>query len=378
VTSPPSAPQLAAPTARPPFGSITDVPGVEVGHHQRTGRGWQTGTTVVFARQGATPGVSVRGGGPGTRETDALHPEHLVERIHAICLTGGSAFGLSAADGVVAWLEERRLGFPIGDPLDPIGVVPVVPAAVIFDLGRAGRFDHRPDATFGRRAIGSTRADQRRWGSVGAGTGAKAGGLQGGVGTAGTVVTIPGAMIGAECGDVEVTVGALAVVNANGSPIDRATGLPWTTPGPGLRRPSSADRSRLRAVLDGQQQVDLNTTIGVVATSARLSKAEVGKLCGVAHDGLARAIRPAHSMTDGDTVFGLATGDVGIGDGPAAMRSTTSRPRAFNLLLAAAADTFASACTHAIISATSTAYAPAYLELCPSVRSSPGTRRGTS
>jgi L-aminopeptidase/D-esterase-like protein len=376
VTSPPSAPPAS--TERPPFGSITDVAGVEVGHHQRTGRGWQTGTTVVFARRGATPGVSVRGGGPGTRETDALHPEHLVERIHAICLTGGSAFGLSAADGVVAWLEERRLGFPVGDPLDPVGVVPVVPAAVIFDLGRAGRFDHRPDATFGRRAIGSTRVDQRRWGAVGAGAGARAGGLQGGVGTAATVVTIPGSMIGPDSDDVDVTVGALAVVNANGSPVDRSTGLPWSPQGAGLRRPSDADRSRLRAVLDGNEQVALNTTIGVVATSARLSKAEVGKLCGVAHDGLARAIRPAHSMTDGDTVFGLATGDVDLGAGPAAMRSTASRPRAFNLLLAAAADTFASACTHAIISATGTPHAPSYLELCPSARRAPSARRGAS
>ncbi len=377
MTLPPVALPAASSAASPPFGSITDVAGVEVGHHQRTGRGWQTGTTVVFATRGATPGVSVRGGGPGTRETDALHPENLVEQIQAVCLTGGSAFGLSAADGVVAWLEERRLGFPIGDPLDPIGVVPVVPAAVIFDLGRAGHFGHRPDATFGRRAIGSSRVDQRRWGSVGAGAGAKAGGLQGGVGTASTVVTIPGAMIGTDCSDVEVTVGAVAVVNANGSPVDRSTGLPWAPEGAGLRRPSSTERSRLRAALDGQEQAGLNTTIGVVATSARLSKAEVTKLCGVAHDGLARAIRPAHSMTDGDTVFGLATGDIDLGDGPAAMRSVASRPRAFNLLLAAAADTFASACTHAIISATGTAHAPAYLELCPSARPSPRGHRGT-
>jgi len=378
VTSRPVAPSPTASAVRPPFGSITDVAGVEVGHHQRTGRGWQTGTTVIFAPQGATPGVSVRGGGPGTRETDALHPENLIERIHAICLTGGSAFGLAAADGVVAWLEERRLGFPIGDPLEPIGVVPVVPTAVIFDLGRAGHFGHRPDATFGHRAVGSARVDQRRWGSVGAGAGAKAGGLQGGVGTSSTLVTIPGAMIGVGHSDAEVTVGALAVVNANGSPVDRATGLPWEAHGTGLRRPSTTDRSALRAALDGQAQVSLNTTVGVVATSAHLSKSEVGKLCGVAHDGLARAIRPAHSMTDGDTVFGLATGDVDLGDGPAAMRSIASRPRAFNLLLAAAADTFASACTHAIISATSTAHAPAYLELCPSAQAPQGTRRGNS
>ena len=360
-----------------PFGSITDVAGVRVGHHQRSGRGWQTGTTVVFVPQGATPGVSVRGGGPGTRETDALCPENLVEHVHAICLTGGSAFGLAAADGVMGWLEEHRLGFPIGDPGDPVGVVPVVPTAVIFDLGRAGRFENRPDATFGRRAIGAARLDQRRWGSVGAGTGARAGGLQGGVGTASTTVTVPGAIIGAEHADVDVMVGALAVVNANGSPIDRDTGLPWAPHGADLRRPSTTDRRRLREVLDGQAQPSLNTTIGVVVTSARLSKSEVGKLCGVAHDGLARAIRPAHSMTDGDTVFGLATGDVELGDGPAAMRSIASRPRAFNLLLTAAADTFAAACTHAVVAATQIGDAPAYVDVCPSAfstRSAEGSR----
>ena len=173
-----------------PVGSITDVAGIQVGHHQRIGRGWQTGTTVVHAPGGATPGVSVRGGGPGTRETDALRPENLVQTIHAICLTGGSAFGLAAADGVVAWLEERSLGFPVGDPDDPEGVVPVVPAAVIFDLGRAGRFDRRPTADFGRRAIAASRVRQRSWGAVGAGAGARAGGLQGGVGTASTTIDI--------------------------------------------------------------------------------------------------------------------------------------------------------------------------------------------
>ena len=124
-----------------PFGSITDVDGIRVGHHQRVGRGWQTGTTVVFAPDGATPGVDVRGGGPGTRETDALAPHNLIEQIHAVCLTGGSAYGLAAADGVMAWLEERALGFTVGPPgSGPANVVPIVPAAVIFDLGRGGKF----------------------------------------------------------------------------------------------------------------------------------------------------------------------------------------------------------------------------------------------
>ena len=362
-----------------PFGSITDVAGVRVGHHQRAGRGWQTGTTVVFVPDGATPGVSVRGGGPGTRETDALRPENLVELIHAVCLTGGSAFGLAAADGVVGWLEEQRLGFPVGPPsnaaVEPVGVVPVVPAAVVFDLGRGGDFANRPDAQFGKRAVERAHGRhgaQGSWGSVGAGTGARAGGLQGGVGTAGTIVTIAGDIIGTPGVDAHVSVGAVAVVNANGSPIDPSSGLPWTHLAPVaglvLRLPSTADRARLRAALDGQSagETSLNTTIGVVATSATLTKSEVSKMADVAHDGLARAIRPAHSMFDGDTVFGLATGTVDLGHGPAAMRSPASRQRAVNQLLTAAADTFELACVHAVIAAERRGALASYADLCPS------------
>ncbi len=351
-----------------PFGSITDVDGVRVGHHQRRGRGWQTGTSVVFAPDGATPGVSVRGGGPGTRETDALHPENLVQSIHAICLTGGSAFGLAAADGVVAWLEERGLGFPIGRAPDLQGVVPVVPAAVVFDLGRGGRFTNRPDATFGHRAIASATPAQRSWGSVGAGTGATAGGLQGGVGTASARVTIPAEARGADPSDdapFVVTVGAIAVVNCVGSAVDVTTGLPWHADDSTLRTPNQRDRRRV-ARASGQQGASLNTTIGVVATTAALTKSEVGKMAGVAHDGLARAIRPAHSMFDGDTIFGLAAGTHHIGEQPAGTRSTPSRQRALNLLLEAAAETFAAACTHAVVAATTIGDAPAYRDLCPS------------
>jgi L-aminopeptidase/D-esterase-like protein len=364
-----------------PVGSITDVGGIRVGHHHRLGRGWQTGSTVVYVPTGATPGVSVRGGGPGTRETDALGPENLVQVIHAVCLTGGSAFGLAAADGVVAWLEARGLGFPVGPASDPAGVVPVVPAAVIFDLGRAGRFDHRPTADFGRRAIASSRVDQRSWGSVGAGTGARAGGLQGGVGTASTTVAIPSAPGSTPASSttsaepVFVQVGALAVVNANGTAIDPTTALPWDPDRFGLRAPSATQRARLERHLTGQG-ANLNTTIGVVATSAALSKSEVSKMADVAHDGLARAIRPAHSMFDGDTIFGLATGDHDLGDLPAAMRSTPSRQSAVNLILRAAADTFATACAHAVVAATAVGDAPTYLDLCPSALPRPRRPRG--
>jgi len=352
-----------------PFGSITDVDGIRVGHHQRVGRGWQTGTTVVFAPDGATPGVDVRGGGPGTRETDALAPHNLIEQIHAICLTGGSAYGLAAADGVMAWLEERALGFTVGPPgSGPANVVPIVPAAVIFDLGRGGNFGHRPDAGFGRRAVANARRAQARWGSVGAGAGAAAGGLQGGVGTASTTVQLPrpDGQPPHESRTVDVVVGALAVVNANGSPIDRRTGLPWESPG--LARPSAVERRGLLEVLDAARPPRLNTTIGVVATSARLTKAEVGKVASVAHDGLARAVRPAHSMVDGDTIFGLATGDVDLTSAPSRLQGAGTRNAELNLLLAAAADVFAAACTHAVLSATSIGERSSYLDLCPTVR----------
>lgn len=327
-----------------------------VGHHQRTGRGWQTGTTVVHAPDGAVAAVDVRGGGPGSRETDALAPGNLVDRVHAVCLTGGSAYGLAAADGVMAELEARRLGVPVG--LDPDHVVPVVPAAVIFDLGRGGGFANRPDAEFGRRAIRAAKPHASR-GAVGAGTGARAGWLQGGVGMASVRVT---------AGEAEVTVAALAVVNASGSPIDRATGAPWVSH-PMLRRPSSADRRTLNAAVDAMVAAaapPMNTTIGVVATDADLTRPEAGRLAQAAHDGLARAVRPAHGLTDGDTIFGLATGGrVLTTDHHGLVRSATSRAIELNALCAASADAFALACVDAIAHARTIGDAPAYVDLCP-------------
>lgn len=335
-------------------GSLTDVAGLLVGHHRRVGRGWQTGTTVVSAPGGAVAAVDVRGGGPGTRETDALDPRNLVDRVHAICLTGGSAYGLAAADGVMAELERRQLGVAVGT--DPGHVVPVVPAAVIFDLGRGGAFANRPGPEFGARALRSAKRRAER-GAVGAGTGARAGGLQGGVGMASTIVPI---------GDGHVTVAALAVVNASGSLIDPATGAPWLRVD-GLRRPDRADRSRLVDAIASASAPPLNTTIGVVATSADLSRPEAGRLAQSAHDGLARAIRPAHSLMDGDTIFGLSTGVNGLA--PAAsgtIRDPRSRATQLNLVFAAAADVFASACIDAVITAASIGATLAYRDLCPS------------
>lgn len=345
-----------------PFGSITDVAGITVGHFQRTGRGWQTGTTTVIARSGATPGVDVRGGGPGTRETDAIDPQNLVQEIHGICLSGGSAFGLAASYGLMAWLEAQGLGFPVGTTSGTPDVVPVVPGAVIFDLGRGGDPANRPDATFGSRAARNARRTQTKWGSVGAGTGARAGGLQGGVGTASTTVRVPGQT---NEPDVEVTVGALAVANPNGSIIDPGSGLPWEPSGLRLRRPGADERRSLLAAAAGPvapgfgMRDSLNTTIGVVATSAQLDKAETSKMASVAHDGMARAVRPAHSMTDGDTVFGLATGAQAL--------PSVTRHAALNLVLAASSDTFAAACTHAVLAATTIGPLLAYRDLCPSL-----------
>jgi L-aminopeptidase/D-esterase-like protein len=339
------------------WGSITDVPGVQVGHYQRVGRGWRTGTTAVVVPAGATPGVDVRGGGPGTRETDALRPENLVPTVHAVCLTGGSAYGLAAADGVVAWLEQRRLGFPVGldDEVAPEQIVPVVPAAVIFDLGRGGRFGNRPTPEFGWRAADRVRRTAPRCGAVGAGTGAVAGGLQGGVGTASR--------------DVDgIVVGALAVVNAAGRVIDPASGLPWCAEGFALRRPPAAERTALLAATTppaNKAEQPLNTTIGVVATSAALTKAEASRVAVAAHDGLARAVRPAHSMFDGDTVFALATGRDPLPDAAARYRAAESRPGRLNQLLEAAAACFAAAVTDALLAATSLGGPPAYRDLCP-------------
>ncbi len=335
-------------------GGLTDVPGVKVGHAHRIGRGWRTGTTVVLLPDAATVGVDIRGGGPGTRETDLLSPTATIDTAHALCLTGGSAYGLSAAGGVMQFLEARGIGFRVGQ--GDREVVPLVPAAVIFDLGRGGSFDHRPDHGFGLRAARAARSGPVAVGSVGAGAGARARGLQGGVGTA-SITLADG-----------VVVAALAVVNAAGSVIDPETGLPWEPGSIRLRRPSAADRARLRAHLDTATP-PLNTTIGLVATTAALTKAECSKFAAVAHDGLARAVRPVHSLLDGDTVFGVATGRDDLG----AMAPPTDRDAPFrrervvrlNAVLEAGARCFAAACTDAVTLAVATGDDPSYRDLCP-------------
>ena len=336
---------------------ITDVGGVRVGHHQRIGRGWMTGVTVVVPPPGTVGGVDVRGGGPGTRETDLLEPGTLVERVDAVCLTGGSAYGLASASGVADWLGEHGIGYPVGP--EPAHVVPIVPAAVIFDFGGGGRFAHRPDATFGRTAVASASARPVRQGCVGAGTGAHAGNLKGGIGSASVVL-----------GDGS-TVAALVVVNSSGSPVDPATGeLYGARFGIGnefkRRRPS---RAELAAYLARPLELQpLNTTLAVVATDARLAKQECRRLAIAGHDGMARAIRPIHQLNDGDVVFGLATGghELVATEGPTLSRLATGRPALVNPLLAAAADVVARAIVHAVLAARTLGPLPSYSAQFPS------------
>ncbi|MFJ5896893.1 P1 family peptidase [Streptomyces sp. NPDC093064] len=334
--------------------ALTDVEGVRVGHATRTGGGWLTGTTVVLAPEGgAVAAVEVRGGGPGTKETDALDPRNLVRTVEAVVLTGGSAYGLDAASGVMAWLEERERGVRVGP--DPSHVVPVVPAACVFDLGRGGNFRARPDAVTGRAAVEAAAASEVGGrvpeGCVGAGTGAAVGPLKGGVGTASTVL------------DSGITVAALAVANAVGSAVDPETGVLYGELFQGPvdypdARVHEAARRRLAEAAARNAPPPLNTTLAVVATDADLTKAQAQKLAGTAHDGIARAVRPVHLLNDGDTVFALATGARPLDPGS---------PLALNEILAAGADQV----TRAIVRAVRAAEAvtgpggewPAYEEL---------------
>ncbi|MFF9134194.1 P1 family peptidase [Streptomyces sp. NPDC014776] len=319
--------------------ALTDVAGLRVGHATRRGDGWLTGTTVVLAPEGgAVAAVDVRGGGPGTKETDALDPRNLVQKVEAVVLTGGSAYGLDAASGVMAWLEERGRGVRVGP--DPAHVVPVVPAACVFDLGRGGDFRARPDAALGRDAVeaaaGSALGAPVAEGCVGAGTGAAVGLLKGGVGTA-SVVLASG-----------VTVGALVVANAAGSVVDPTTGVLYgelyaelfggRRVAPPEDEVRDAARARLAQLAEQAVAPPLNTTLAVVATDAELSKAQAQKLAGTAHDGIARAVRPVHLLHDGDSVFALSTG----------VRELPADALALNEVLAAGADVVTRAIVRAV------------------------------
>lgn len=337
---------------------LTDVDGVAVGHHQRVDDGWCTGTTVVLPPAGTVGGVDVRGGGPATRETDALAATTLVQEVDAVCLTGGSAYGLDAAGGVMAWLADRHRGFRVG--AEAHQVVPIVPAAAIFDLTVGGSFTERPDAGFGRHAAEAATAGGVVQGSVGAGTGARAGTLKGGVGSA-SAVTASGA-----------TVAALVVVNSAGSAVDPATGeLRGARYRPvgdlaGLRAPSAKD---LAAFLGAEAApAPFNTTLVVVATDARLTKAECVRLAGSAHVGMARAIDPVAGYTDGDVAFGLATGafDLPAAPGGDPLRPTGDRLAPLGDVMAAGADAVTRAVAHAVLAATTLAGVVSYRDTFPS------------
>ena len=309
--------------------TLTAVPRIRVGHW--THRSGSTGCTVVLATEGAVAGVDVRGGGPGTRETDLLRPEMTVGSVHAVVLSGGSAYGLSSADGVMQYLERQGVGFPAGG-----SVVPIVPAAILFDLG-VGDPTVRPDAKAGYLAAEAASNDVVEMGSVGAGAGATVGkmlgarrAMRGGLGSA---------AISLEDG---LVVGALAAVNCLGDVVEPSTGEIVA----GARKASGegfADSMMLLRTGGWQagSRGDGNTTLGVVATNLTWSKAQATKVAQMAQDGLARAIRPAHMPLDGDTVFALGTG------------GRPADSRLVGLVGALAADTMASAIVAAVRAAAS-------------------------
>lgn len=287
--------------------AITDVPGIEVGQAQDLEA--LTGVTVVLCRKGAVGGVDVRGSAPGTRETDLLHPLNLVQKVHAITLAGGSAFGLDAASGVMKYLEEQKIGFNTG-----AGIVPIVPAAILFDLS-LGRGEVRPTPEMGYRAAANANTGPVTEGNVGAGTGATVGKIFGNRSAMKSGLGTASLEIGAG-----VVVGAIVAVNAFGDVIDPKTGeilagARSVEIGP-LRLGEKgyfADTLEVMKSMAGRAVLRFatktNTVIGVVATNAKLTKSEANKMAQMAHDGLARVIRPAHTMLDGDTLFALATGE---------------------------------------------------------------------
>jgi L-aminopeptidase/D-esterase-like protein len=328
----------------PPFRAIdgnatlTAVTGVKVGHYTLKER--PTGCTVVLIDGDAVGGVSQRGGAPGTRETDLLNPLNMVDKVNAIVLAGGSAFGLEAATGTVRWLEEHNIGWPAG-----ASKVPIVPAAILFDLGVGGNPKVRPTADCGYRAAEAATSSPVQEGSIGAGAGATVGKFGGagrstksGVGTAS--IALPNGLV----------VAAMVAVNAIGDVIDPATGRVVA----GVRNPDGTFADARKILRSGATtpppRGGENTTIGVVATNAKLSKSLVARMALMADDGYARAINPSHTNGDGDTIFSLATGRwEGSAD--------------ITVIGALAAEAMADAVVRAVTQATSVAGIPAARDL---------------
>jgi len=290
---------LSVVSAQPPNTDIglTDIGGIKVGHHTLTERA--TGCTVVLTEAGAVATVDIRGSSPGTRETALLEPTNTVQHVHGIVLAGGSAFGLAAADGVMRYLEERDIGYET-----PAAKVPIVPAAILYDLGIGDDPSVRPTADCGYRAAQNASDDPVIEGSVGAGSGATVGKLggpqramKGGLGT--TAVELPGGVL----------VAALMAVNAVGDILDPDTGAIIA----GVRTPDGlgfANAHKMLQEFNTEQPPHVNTTIGVVATNASLNKTQLALVARMAHDGLARAVRPSHTPSDGDAIFAIATGQI--------------------------------------------------------------------
>jgi L-aminopeptidase/D-esterase-like protein len=322
--------------------AITDIPGILVGHAQDDEA--LTGCTVILCEKGAVGGVDQRGGAPGTREIDALHPMHLVNKVHGVVLSGGSAFGLESATGVMRYLEEKGVGFDTR-----IAKVPIVPAAILFDLG-IGKSEVRPDAAMGYQACLNASSEPPAEGNYGAGSGATVGKILGpsqcmksGIGTASMEI------------GAGVIVGAIVAVNAFGDVVDPTNGQiiagarckdigPLHIGAEGY----FADTLQVMQTLIGRTVLGFgsrgNTVIGVVATNARLDKEQANKVAQMAHDGLARTIRPAHTMVDGDTIFAIATGE---------------HKADVNIVGAFAAEAFAQAILHAVRAAKPVADIPA-------------------
>lgn len=316
--------------------SITDVPGIEVGQAQDLQA--LTGVSVILCRKGAVAGVDQRGGAPGTRETDLLNPINLIEKVHAIVLAGGSAFGLDSAGGVMKYLEEQNIGFDVG-----VARVPIVPAAILFDLS-LGRADIRPTSEMGYRAAADASSVRPVEGNAGAGAGASVGKIFGNIGAMKSGIGTASIDIGGG-----IIVGAIAAVNAYGDVIDPKTGEiiagartsklgPLTIGAPGYFADTLGTMKTLAGRMIEGFAMHSNTVIGVVATNAHLSKSEATKMAQMAHDGLARVIRPAHTMLDGDTIFALATGQ---------------KNADISLVGAFAAEAFAAACISAVMAASS-------------------------
>lgn len=323
--------------------SLTDIEGILVGNY--TDKKAVSGVTVVLCPRGAVGGVDVRGSAPGTRETDVLAPNNLVDRIQAVVLAGGSVFGLSACDGVTRWLAEKGYGLP----LDQGYVAPIVPAAVLYDLGRGAQFIPPIKADWGRLACEGAGDFPPEMGCTGAGTGALAGSIKGGLGTASLLL------------DNAITVAAMVAVNPVGSVVNPVDGRPWEI---GREINGEFGRQGKRAVklpLKPAPGPIRNTTIGVVATDAFLTKPQAQKVAQMAHDGMARAIRPAHTMFDGDTIFCMATGAKELPETPGFFAGP--KAQSLNEIGHAAADCMSRAVIHAVINAHSIAGMTAFCDL---------------